>query len=116
VSKTNCKIVKTQCNLTIIFASLLRCNKRERKVVAAGQKSIGRLRYHGSRDSPENSKLIEKKVSEKDVKSSKHKRFSPCFASPLFYKQREWTEAASGQKSVCGLRYHGSRDSPENSN
>ena len=112
-----CEIVKTKTIRTILFAALLCDSKRKRTAVAAGQKSSCGLRYHGSRDSPKNSNLIEKKVSKKNVKSSKHKRFSPFFFVALLCgNKRERAPVAAGQKSVCGLWSHGSRDSHENSN
>ena len=59
--------------------SPLCCNKRERASVVAGRKSVCGLWSHGSRDSPNNCDLIEKKVREKNLKSSKLERFSPFF-------------------------------------
>jgi hypothetical protein len=54
-------------------------NKHDQAVVAAGQKSVCELRYHRSCACPKNSNLIEKKVSERILKLSKHNGFSPIF-------------------------------------
>jgi hypothetical protein len=57
----NCKIVKTQWFLTILFALPLCFNKHDRVAAAAGQKSVCELRHHRSRVRPKNSNLIEKR-------------------------------------------------------
>jgi hypothetical protein len=57
----NCKIVETQWILTVLLALLICVYTRERAMTAAGRKSICGLRYHGLRDSPKNSNLIEKR-------------------------------------------------------
>jgi hypothetical protein len=75
----NCKFVKMQRFLTILFASPLCYNKRLRVAAAAEQKSACGLRSHRSRVRPKNSNLIEKKVSIRTVKWSKRNCFSPFF-------------------------------------
>jgi hypothetical protein len=116
VSNINCTIVK-KCILTILFASLLFYNKRERTAVAAGQKSVCELRYRGSRDSPEKSNLIEKRVSEKTEKSSTRNCFSLVFFVSLHLCNKHERAAEEGKrKSVGELRYHRSRVGPGNGN
>ena len=56
----NCKIVKMQWFLTILFASLICFNQRKRAAMVAGQKYVCELRYHKSRVLPKNSNLIKK--------------------------------------------------------
>jgi hypothetical protein len=75
----NCKIVKTQWFLTILFASLLYFNTLDWAAAVLGQKSLCELRYHRSWVCPKNSKLIEKKVSRRTKTSSKCNRFSTLF-------------------------------------
>ena len=72
-------IVKKQLILTILFALPGSFNKRKRAAAAAVQKSACELRYHGSRYGPENSNLIEKKVSKQTVTSRRRDGFSPFF-------------------------------------
>ena len=60
-------IVKKQLILTILFASPGFFNKPKQAAAATVLKSACDLRYHGSRYGPENSNLIEKKVSEQTV-------------------------------------------------
>ena len=60
------------------FSSLLCFNKCD-QAAAAGQKSVCELRYHQPRVRPQNSNLIEKKVSRRTEKSSKRNCFSPFF-------------------------------------
>jgi hypothetical protein len=56
-------------------------------------------------------------VSENHGKKSILNKNSPFFfASPLCVSTRERAMAAAGQKSVCGLRYRGSRVRTKNSN
>jgi hypothetical protein len=56
----NCKNVKTQWFLTILFASPLFLNQCERAAAAARKKYDCGLRYHGLRVRTECSNLIEK--------------------------------------------------------
>ena len=75
----NCKIVKKQWFLTVLFALLLCFNKCDWAAVAAGEKSVCELRYHRSQVRPKNSNSIEKKVSRRTEKSSKRNGISPFF-------------------------------------
>jgi hypothetical protein len=110
----NRTIINMHSFLTVLFASPLFFDKHKRETVAAGQKYVCELRYHGSCDLPKNSNLIEKMVSKKTVKTSKLNRLSPFFfALPLCFNKREKATVAAGQKYVCELRYQGSRDGPK---
>ena len=65
--------MKNQWFLTILFASPLCFNKRDRAAAVAGQKSVCGLRFHRPRVRPKNSNLIEKKVSRRTVITKKTK-------------------------------------------
>jgi hypothetical protein len=73
----NCKFVKMQLFLTVLFALPL-CHNKRGQAAAAGQKSACGLRSHGSRVRPKNSNLIEK-MSIQTVNLSKCNCFSPFF-------------------------------------
>jgi hypothetical protein len=66
---------------------------------------------------PENSNLIDKKVSRRTGKQSKPNRFSPFFfVSLLLCNERERVAEAAGQTSVFELRYNRLRVGPGNRN
>jgi hypothetical protein len=50
------------------------------------------------------------------VKIDSKQKLTVFFALPLCVSTREQFTAAAGQKSVCGLRYRGSRVRTKNSN
>jgi hypothetical protein len=87
-------------------------------MAAVGRKSVCGLQYHRSRVRIKNSNLIEKMVSKRTVKTPKPNHFLPFFfASPLFFNKLGQSAAAAARKKyVCGLRYHGLRVRPKNSN
>jgi hypothetical protein len=90
---TNCKIVSTHC-FSPLFAS-------------------PGLQYHGSGIHPKNVNLI-KKGEWMNCKIVKARCFlSIFFASLLCFNKHKRAEVATGQTSVCGLRYHWSHVWPK---
>ena len=85
--------------------------------MVVGQKSVCELRYRGSRDSPEKSNLIEKRVSEKTKKTINTQLFLTVFFVSLHLCNKHERAAEEGKrKSVGELRYHRSRVGPGNGN